>query len=180
MLKELYRILLIFTILVIVQWVLFQGNGWRGVWSNHHQTEDHPENEMEYRQNNYDSTTMERLSKLVNAFQNYFISEEDEFSNFRQQSIRYYGNQNNLHKLFLKLLTSDKPSLRIAITGGSISVPRGVKVTYFSHHKIGYSMCVLKWLLVHFSGYIFPPPSFLPNTNTIILMGFLKEHVVYK
>ena len=178
MLKELYRILLIFTILVIVQWVLFQGNGWRGVWSNHHQTEDHPENKMEYRQNNYDSTTMERLSKLVNAFQDYFVSEKDEFSNFRQQSIRYYGNQNNLHKLFLKLLTSDKPSLRIAITGGSISVPRGVKVTNFLLTIKLATPCVSSngyW-------YTFLGTFFRLHLSCLILilMGFLKEHVVYK
>ena len=50
------------------------------------------------------------------------------FAKYRNKSIRYYGNQQRMKNLLTRLFTTVNGSLKIAITGGSISVPRSVKV----------------------------------------------------
>ena len=135
MFRFLFRKWLLILTFVAIQYIFFQGIIYKWNSNQWNSTDSKASQRVESGGNN--SKTQQRLSKLIDAFQDYLNSMEFEFSKFRQQSIRYYGDQNNLHKLFLRLLTSENPSLRIATIGGSISVPRGVMVfstTFFSKY----------------------------------------------
>ena len=89
----------------------------------------------------HDGVEKTKLSKLLRSFEK-LLNSKNEFAKFREESIRYYGDQSNVHKMFIRLLQSDQPSLRIAIIGGSISVPRGVKVIDQIHCKKKYLLAL--------------------------------------
>ena len=135
MFRILFRNWLFILTFVAIQYIFFQGLIYKWNSSQWNSTVSKASQRLEGG-GGYNSKIEQRLSKLIDAFQDYFTSKGDEFSTFRQQSIRYYGDQNNVHKLFLRLLKSENPSLRIATIGGSISVPRGVRVfsTAFYHN----------------------------------------------
>ena len=76
----------------------------------------------------HDQGISEKITLFVDLIEKSPIFRNSKFSQYRNESIRYYGNQDRMHSLFKRLFNTKEPSLKIAIFGGSNSVPRKVQV----------------------------------------------------
>ena len=68
-----------------------------------------------------------KLQQLLEAFS--FVTWN--FDDFHEQSISFFGGQESFHKLMSKVLNDNNSHLKLAVIGGSTSVPHGVRVRCF-------------------------------------------------
>ena len=66
----------------------------------------------------------QRARQFSKALARVTLLNSTRFAKFREDSIRYFGNELKINRLLWKLFRNEKTTLNIAITGGSNSVAR--------------------------------------------------------